>query len=107
VAKHTHYNALGAACYHFVPLWIETHGRLGKLFKDLVGTIGEVAEASSVGTFSDAQFVANALCELSVALCLWNALLEWAVAGFFARAVSSCFMPGQLVPCVDSEDVDG
>jgi hypothetical protein len=58
---------------------------------DLLDKIGEVAEPGSGGTCFNAQFVANTLHELSDALCLWNASLEWAVSRFFARvAGSSC-----------------
>jgi hypothetical protein len=86
---------------------VRTHYRLGHSFMDLLGTISKGAEFSSKGMFSNAQFVTNALYKLRVALCVWNARLEWAVAGFFTWDVSSCFMQDLLLPCVDCAGADG
>jgi hypothetical protein len=69
-SKHTIHNARGAASYRFVPLSVETHGLLGQLLMDLLGKAHEVEEAGSEATFSKATFVANALHELCVALCI-------------------------------------
>jgi hypothetical protein len=100
VSKRAKYNPVGAAS--FVPpvsRWPPQKSGIAQ--HDL---FGKICGASS--TFSKTQVVANALCELSVCLCLWNARLEWALAGFFARVFSTCFMQGLPAPCVDSTDAD-
>jgi hypothetical protein len=76
-------------------------------FIDLLVTLCEVAEDTSEGMFSKAPIVANAFRELNVALCLWNASVEWADTGVFASAAGSCLMQGLLVPCVDFADAGG
>jgi hypothetical protein len=77
--------------FHFVPLSVETYGRLGRPFMQLLDQLSEEAATHSEGTLSGV-FVSSVLQEIGVALCRWHGRLECAVTEFFARATGSCFV---------------
>ena len=88
--------ARGPGAYTFVPLSAETHGRLGepamKLLRDLADRAGfrEARERAS--------FVANALCELSVAMCQGNGIMFRAGLKNLARCSGTAFAAGAVRP---------
>ena len=67
--KSSQYRRYGAGCYRFIPLTVETFGRLGKPFMDLVTDVASRATQHGNGTFTREQFVTGVLRELSVCLC--------------------------------------
>jgi hypothetical protein len=81
--KTSQYRRYGAGCYRFVPLTVETCGRLGRPFMDLLTDVSSWASQHNNGTFTLEQFVSGVLCKLSVCLCRRNAAIEGAVAGCF------------------------
>jgi hypothetical protein len=82
VEKTSQYQRYGAGCYHFVPLTVETYGRLGEPLMKLITDVGASAAQQGDGTFTRYQFITGVLLELLVCLCRSNANIE--------RAVSSC-----------------
>jgi hypothetical protein len=66
--KMAKYRCQEDASYAFVPMSIETEGRLGTLIR----CIGCEAAECSEFNFSSAQFVSGVLRELSVCPCKWN-----------------------------------
>jgi hypothetical protein len=92
--KTSQYRRYGAGCYRFVPLTVETCGRLGRPFMDLLTDVSSRASQHSNETFPREQFVSCLLRKLSVCLCRRNAAIERAVAGCFVRMSGGFYFPG-------------
>jgi hypothetical protein len=86
-------------CYEFVPVSVESYGRLSQPAMKLLHTLGE--EAAGPGGISRASFVDGALRELSVGLVKSNYFLHRASVGMLARPSGACFRPGQARPTDD------
>jgi Reverse transcriptase (RNA-dependent DNA polymerase) len=84
--------------YAFVPLSIETYGRLGKPAMQLLNTLGDKA---AEGGADKSIFVANALRHLSIALCRGNAVIYKRSLTVMARLGGEQFLGGMLVPSSD------
>jgi hypothetical protein len=95
------YQGCGAGCYRFVPLTVETFGRLGKPLMKLVTDVSDQATQHGNGTFACEQFVTGVFRELSVCLCHRNASLERAVAGCSARFSGGTYSPGLDQPTAE------
>jgi hypothetical protein len=69
-----------------------------------VTDLGTHAVADGHGSFLRQNFVSEVHWKLNVALCRWNAHIEWTVAGYFAFAAGWAFMHGvaQLTVEVDA-----
>jgi len=102
--KFTTYARREGAFYEFVPLAAETHGRLGREFMQLINALGARAAGSSRGQFTKQTFINGVCRELSVALCVYNAMVENAVAGFYARAAGDSFVEGLASPSAEVGD---
>ena len=85
-----------AGGYAFVPISVETHGRISKPAMDLLGKVAAHPQLREEG--GKATFVTNALRELSVALCKGNAILFRAGLQILARCSGSNFVAGELLP---------
>lgn len=81
--------------YAFVPLSIETYGRLGKPAMQLLNTLGDRA---AEGGADKSAFVTNALRRLSMALCRGNAVVYKRGLTVMARVSGEHFLEGMLVP---------
>jgi len=98
--KRRAFEALGeGAGYDFVPLAMESYGRLGKTALAFLSDLGTAA-ASRNGRLSKSAFVASALKRLSCALCKGNGRMYHASMFSLARAAGRQFMPGSDVPVV-------
>jgi hypothetical protein len=75
--------------YRFMPLSVETSGRLGTPMMCLTSDIGNLAVSRGDGLFTKEQFVSGVLQEVSVTLCKTSAHLEHGVSGFFVKAFTS------------------
>jgi hypothetical protein len=98
--KRRQYRRQRSTEYLFVPLTLETHGRLGKPLMRLLGDAGQLAADWGKGLFTKQQ------CELSVCLCRYNAMLERGVAGFFVKASGIAIQHGLPRPLADVSDMD-
>lgn len=78
--------------YAFVPISVETHGRIGTPAMDLLGKVA--AQAGLREERGKATFVTNALRELSVGLCKGNAILFRAGLQILARCSGRHFVAG-------------
>lgn len=99
--KVDHYNQWANGTYEFVPLAIETHGRLCKAFMQVLNTLGTRAEAHGRGQFTKQDFINGVCRELSVTLCVYNSMLESSAKGFYGRVAGSPFQPGLAVPSAE------
>ena len=81
--------------YAFIPLSIETYGRLGKPGMELLNKLGDRA---AEGGADKSVFVANALRHLSIALCRGNAVICKRSLTVMARLSGEKFLGGMLVP---------
>jgi hypothetical protein len=99
--KTSQYRRYGVGCYLFVPLTVETCGRLGRPFMDLLTDVSSWASQHSNGTFMREQFVSGVLRELFVCLCRRNAAIERAVAGCFMRVSGGCYSSGLARPTAE------
>jgi hypothetical protein len=88
--KTSQYRRYGAGFYRLVPLTVETCGRLGRPFMDLLTDVSSQASQHINGTFTREQFVLGVLRKLSVCLYRRNAAIERAVAGCFVRVSGGC-----------------
>ena len=79
--------------FEFVPLAVETYGRLGKAALAFLSRLGDVAVANN-GRLSKAAFMRGAICELSVALCRGNGRIYYECGTSVARTVGRAFEPG-------------
>jgi hypothetical protein len=104
--KRRQYRLQGSTGYLFVPLTLETYGRLGKPLMSLLGDVGQLAADRGQGLFTKQQFVQGVLRELSVCLCRYNAMLERGVAGFFVKASGFAIKHGLTRPTADVSDSD-
>jgi hypothetical protein len=100
-AKTALYRGYGAGCYRFVPLTVETFGRLGQPLMKLITDVSNQATQHGNGTFTREQFVTGVLRELSVCLCRRNASLERAVAGCFVRVSGGSYSQGLDQPTAE------
>jgi Reverse transcriptase (RNA-dependent DNA polymerase) len=95
--KRALYAADGAQqAYGFVPLSVESYGRLGKPAMALLGSLATIASAGEGVTKT--AFMASAVRELSVALCRGNGIMYRASLQALARASGSVFRAGLPVP---------
>ena len=99
--KQAKYDKYGDKAYSFVPLSIETYGRLGGPFMKFITRLGRKAAARSEGMFTCPQFVSSVLQELSVSLNEDNAAIERAVSSFFVRVSGEDYLSGLTRPCAD------
>jgi hypothetical protein len=104
--KRTQYRNYGDTAFRFVPLSVETYGRLGKPFMELLSDVAERAVLQGAGLFSKDQFVSGVVQELSVCMCRYNARLEQGVSGFFVRASGACLAHGRHRPTAVVSDMD-
>ncbi len=93
------------AGYDFVPLAVESFGRLGRAASRFLSELGDVASAGANGLVSRAAFVRGARQELSCALCRGNARLYHESMFAIARAVGRSFLPGCESPEHDIGEV--
>ena len=93
--KRTKYSTADPHGYAFIPLSMETFGRLGKPAMQLLNTL---AETAADGGVSKEGFVTNALHELSIGLCRGNAVLYKRSLTAMARVSGAAFQRGMLVP---------
>ena len=94
--KRAQYSSADPNGYAFVPLSVETFGRLGKPAMELLNQLATTA--ASGGTARKDCFVIGALKELSVALCRGNGFVLRRSLGVLARVAGSSFLMGMTVP---------
>ena len=87
--------------YRFVPLVVESYGRLGS---KAMGFLNELATAAGLAGVDTAAFTANALRLLSIALCRGNEAIYRAGSGMSIGRTGTGFMPGSVCP---TAEVDG
>ena len=80
--------------YAFIPLSIETHGRLGKPEMELLSTLGARA---TEGGMDKSVFVVNDLCHLSIALCRGKTVIYKRSLAVMARLSGEKFLGCMLV----------
>ena len=97
--KRTKYDRGDAGGYAFVPLSIETYGRLGEPAMKLLNTLADTAAAGGVVVKGD--FVRSALRELSTGLCKGNGIVYRAGLKILARASGRAFLSGADAPTAD------
>ena len=85
--------------YAFVPLVVETYGRMGKAAMGLLNTLATSAIAG--GAMKKSSFVTNALRQLSVGLCRGNGVMYRRGLGILATASGRAFRPGMDTPTAD------
>ena len=100
-AKRAKHAAGAAGGYSFVPLTVESYGRMGEPARKFLSNLAE--KASSVGRVDRGAFLANAERELSVALCRGNAIVFQGCYGCLAKVSGSAWVPGAARP---SSEVD-
>jgi hypothetical protein len=93
--KRTTYARLAPNCYEFVPVSVESYGRLSQPAIKLVHTPGCRPWRRFAG------LVDGALLELSVGLVRGNYFLYRASVGMLARSRGACFRPGLARPTDD------
>ena len=91
------------AGYEFVPLAMESFGRLGQAASRYLSELGDIAAAG--GRVSKSSFVRSARQELSCALCRGNGRMYFEATFNIARAAGRSFMPGCEVPVDEAGDV--
>lgn len=95
--KRRSFDSLGQGVgYDFVPLAVESFGRLGLEASRFLSDLGDVAAAG--GTASKAAFVRSVRQELSCALCRGNGRMYNKYMFSFAQNVGRQFMPGCDLP---------
>jgi hypothetical protein len=102
--KRAHYQRLGSANYHLVPLVHESYGRMGEAATELLSRLG--ASAEDTGSCSKRAFIESALRELSVALCRGNSQIVRAYTAVVARVAGKALLPGVPVASADAADTD-
>ena len=83
----------------FVPLSVESYGRLGAPAMQLLNDLADTAAASGVVVKGD--FVRNTLRELSVGLCKGNGIMYRAGLKILARTSGRAFLSGNDVPTAE------
>jgi hypothetical protein len=92
--KRREYEASGdGAGYDFVPLAVESYGRMGVEASQFLSALGKIAEERAFGV-TKARFVRHARQELSCALVRVNAWVCHEVMKRFARAAGTRLSPG-------------
>jgi hypothetical protein len=94
--KRTTFARLEPNGYNFVPVTVESNGRLSQPAIELVRTLGE--EAAGPEGVSWASFVEVALRELGVGLVRGNYFLYRASVGMLVRSSGACFRLGLAGP---------
>jgi hypothetical protein len=97
--KRTTYSRLEPNGYEFVPVSVESYGRLSQPAMKHLHALGE--EAVGPGGVSRASFEDGALRELSVGLVRGNYFLYRASVGMLARSSGACFRPCLARPTDD------
>jgi hypothetical protein len=96
-AKRRDFDSLGqGGGYDFIPLAVESFGRLGLEASRFLSDLGDVAAAG--GTASKAAFVRSVRQELSCALCRGNGRMYSRHMFCIARTAGRQFMPGCDLP---------
>jgi hypothetical protein len=85
--------------YAFVPLVVESYGRMGKAAMGLLNTLAATAVAG--GARKKSTFVTNALRQLSVGLCRGNGVMYRRALGVLANATGRAFRLGMDCPTSD------
>jgi hypothetical protein len=88
------------AGYEFVPLAVESYGRLGGAASSFLSSLGDIAAAD--GRVSKAAFMRSARAELSCQLCRGNGRMIYASTFVIVRARGRTFTPGSPVPVADA-----
>jgi hypothetical protein len=89
------------AGYEFVPLAVESYGRLGGAASSFLSSLGDIAAAD--GRVSKAAFMRSARAELSCQLCRGNGRMIYASTCVIVRARGRTFTPGSpVVPVADA-----
>jgi hypothetical protein len=70
--KRYQYGGYGASCYHFVPLTVETYGRLGKLITDVRASATSRATTSSHVTSLSLECSASCPSACAGKMPIWN-----------------------------------
>jgi hypothetical protein len=91
------------SAYEFIPLAVESYGRLGVEASRFLSTLGDLAAEG--GGVSKERFVRNARQELSCALCRGNSHIYHRSLFAIARRVGRLFRPGCDVPIEEMGDV--
>ena len=94
-AKRARYETDDPHGYAFIPLSMETYGRMGKPAMEL---LNKLAETAADGGVNKDSFVTNALRVLSIGLCRGNAVLYKRSLPVMARVRGTSFRSGMLVP---------
>jgi len=97
--KRARYDQAVNGSYAFVPLSVESYGRLGEPAMRLLNTLADSAAAGGVVVKGD--FVRNALRELCFGLCRGNGIVYRAGFKMLARASGRAFLSGADVPFAD------
>jgi hypothetical protein len=86
--------------YPFVPFSVESYGCIGQPAMRHSHALGD--EAAGPGGVTRAPFVAGALREISVGLCMGNFFMYRACLGMFEKASGRGFRAGMRVPTDES-----
>ena len=97
-SKMVRYESIGPNGHAFIPISVETFGRLGKPAMELINI---AATAATGGTVEKGAFTAGALRELSVGLCRGNGVLYMHSLSVLARASGSAFVARMTVSTSD------
>jgi hypothetical protein len=102
--KHADFEQFGSgAGYEFVPLAMESYGRLGRDASRFLSELGDIA--ASDGRVRKGAFVRSVRQELSCALCRGNSAMYFQSTFSIAQAVGRQFMPGCDCPVDESGEV--
>jgi hypothetical protein len=82
--------------YPFVPFSVESYGGIGQLVMKLLHALGD--EAAGPGGVTRASFVACALQEICIGLCMGNFFMYRACLGMFEKFSGTGFRAGMRVP---------
>jgi hypothetical protein len=93
----------GACDYEFVPLAVESYGRLGVDAARFLSQLGDIAAED--GRVSKERFVRSARQELSVALCRGNGHMYFRSTFEIAHRAGRAFLPGCVHPLDEAGDV--
>ena len=91
-SKRARYETADPNGYTFVPLVVESYGRMGQAAMGLLNTLATAAAAG--GAVKKSAFVTNALRQLSVGLCRGNGVMYRRGMAVLATASGCAFRPG-------------
>ena len=91
-AKRNRYQNDDPNGYAFVPLSVETYGRMGKPAMEFLNTLATIA--STEGSVDKDLFMTNALKELSIGLCRGNGVMYRRGVTALARVTGTALMTG-------------